>query len=103
MVKKPLPEARELSGIELAMIEINLEKQKEEIDRLQNLLEGNDGMSVKDIRNQFVDLHRDFLNTQTENKRLREALKFYVNDELYPDEDLGEIARQALGGDPHDV
>ncbi|AUS87826.1 hypothetical protein LBYS11_16435 [Lysinibacillus sp. YS11] len=39
MKKKPLPEARELSGIELAMIAINLEKQKEEIERLRKALE----------------------------------------------------------------
>ncbi|MGY3186480.1 hypothetical protein [Lysinibacillus sp. TE18511] len=39
MKKKPLPEARELSGIELAMIAINLEKQKEEIKRLRKALE----------------------------------------------------------------
>ncbi|MFJ7916114.1 MULTISPECIES: hypothetical protein [unclassified Lysinibacillus] len=40
MKKKPLPEARELSGIELAIIAINLEKQKkEEIERLRKALE----------------------------------------------------------------
>lgn len=89
-----------------------LEAAVAEIEKLQELLEGNDGMSVKDIRYQFVDLHRHFLNVQMENEQLREALKFYANnanyliewsdkcDEYMPsvaDNDGGEIARQALG------
>jgi len=49
---------------------------------------------------------REYIKTlhlvNEENKRLREALKFYANDELYPDEDLGEIARKALGGEAYE-
>lgn len=43
-----------------------------------------------------------YLELIDENKRFRDALEFYANDELYPDEDLGEIARQALGGVAHE-
>ena len=43
-----------------------------------------------------------YLELIDENKRFRDALEFYANDELYPDEDLGEIARQALGGEAHE-
>jgi hypothetical protein len=46
----------------------------ERAQELEKLLEGNDGMSVKEIRDQFTDLHRDFLKVQNENKRLRDAL-----------------------------
>lgn len=69
--------------------------------RLQELLEGNDGMSVKDIRNQFVNLHRDFLIVQTENKRLHEALEKVMEAEAPNMEgwetELHKIAREALG------
>lgn len=53
---------------------------QQENARLQELLEGNDGMSVAEIRNQFVDLHRDFLQELHKNKKLREALDGESND-----------------------
>ncbi|KOS64656.1 hypothetical protein FJQ98_14265 [Lysinibacillus agricola] len=103
-------------------------------------------MSVNEIRNQFVDLHRDLLQEQRKNKKLSEEIQrlkeyyeivekalFKASDkivsfqkvfELYAtpqnyktteykqaewfppmvpiDKDLGQIARQALGGENHD-
>lgn len=41
-----------------------------EINRLQEMLEGNDGMSVREIRAQFVDLHRQLLAAQRKIKSL---------------------------------
>lgn len=41
-----------------------------ENERLKNLLKGNDGMSVLEIRSQFVDLHRDWLGLRKENEQL---------------------------------
>lgn len=58
-------------------------EQHERANELAKLLEGNDGMSVKEIRAQFTDLHQDFLKEQNKNKRLHEALKFYANNENY--------------------
>ncbi|WP_107841685.1 hypothetical protein [Metasolibacillus meyeri] len=49
-----------------------------EINRLQEMLEGNDGMSVREIRAQFVDLHRQLLASQ--NEKLRKALAGESND-----------------------
>lgn len=50
-------------------------EQVKQVQGLESLLEGSDGMSVKEIRHQFVDLHRSSLNLEKENKRLREALE----------------------------
>lgn len=50
-------------------------EQAERVLKLETLLEGNDGMSVMEIRHQFVDLHRSSLNLEKENKRLREAFE----------------------------
>lgn len=47
-----------------------------EINRLQEMLEGNDGMSVREIRAQFVDLHRQLLAAQ----RKIESLEREQND-----------------------
>lgn len=43
--------------------------------RLEEMLEGNDGMSVKNIKIQFIDLHKDLLSLKRENKRYREAIE----------------------------
>ncbi|WP_042472864.1 hypothetical protein [Bacillus ndiopicus] len=51
-----------------------------EINSLQEMLEGNDGMSVKEIRAQFVDLHRQLLASQQENEKLRKAMAGESND-----------------------
>ncbi|MFJ7841610.1 hypothetical protein ACIQXG_19440 [Lysinibacillus sphaericus] len=42
----------------------------------------------------FIELKK----AEEENKKLREALEFYTNVDLYPDEDLSVIARIALAG-----
>lgn len=46
---------------------------EDENEELKELLEGNDGMSVKEIRSQFVDLHREWLHLKAENERLEAA------------------------------
>lgn len=76
------------------------------IQILEKMLEGNDGMSVKEIRAQFVDMHRDYLRdyskSENENKRLREALEsirwntFATNPQAMI---MKDIARQALKGE----
>lgn len=81
------------------------------IERMEKLLEGNDGMSVAEIKSQFVDLHRDslkskrlaseahehmthakqefhklqelFMNLEDEITRKNEALEFYANQQNY--------------------
>lgn len=81
MEKKPLPEARELSGIELAMIAINLEKQKEaiceaadlhlqtilELQRIQALVSNVDdpvhrpiGVALVELEEKFQKIHDEW-------------------------------------------
>lgn len=38
--------------------------------------EVNDGMSVKEIKSQFIDLHRDLLESRKENKQLQDKLDY---------------------------
>lgn len=40
---------------------------------VMKFIETNDGMSIIDIRLQFIDLHRNYLKLKNENKRLTEA------------------------------
>lgn len=49
-------------------------KQAEQVKRFEEMIEGNDGMSVKEIKIQFIDLHRDLLKLERQNKRYREAI-----------------------------
>lgn len=44
----------------------------QEVMKAVEQLKGNDGMSVADIRAQFIDLHKELLNARSEIKQLRE-------------------------------
>lgn len=48
--------------------------QTERLPELELLLRGNDGMSVKEIRQQFVDLHRSVLILEDENNRMHRVI-----------------------------
>lgn len=100
------------AGAELAYATISwLIEQAERAQELEKLLEGNDGMSVKEIRAQFVDMHQEvlkfkrltsnahehvvhtkqeyhklqgqFMTLEDENAKLREALEFYADKNSY--------------------
>ncbi|WGT38534.1 helix-turn-helix transcriptional regulator [Lysinibacillus sp. 1 U-2021] len=66
---------------------------------LNKLLEALGVSKLYSLRAQGYLDETDILALLDENKRFREALEFYANDELYPDEDLGVIARKALAGE----
>ncbi|MEK5069791.1 hypothetical protein [Sporosarcina sp. FSL K6-1508] len=83
---------------------------EDKIQELEKMLSGNDGMSVEEIKAQFVDLHRDVLVARGHSAHLRQALEFYADEtkyekiegydgetEIYIERDCGEKARQALG------
>lgn len=71
-------------------------------ERMKELLEGNDGMSVREIKAQFVDLHRELLNEKRAKEELVKALSFYGNPFRYnfQDRDIpndaGKTAREAI-------
>ncbi|WP_431030098.1 hypothetical protein [Lysinibacillus sp. LZ02] len=84
-----------------------------EVERLQELLKGNDGMSVLEIREQFVHLHRQLLEEQGKSNEYREALEFYADEKNHTEPrgnrifgDVfyvkGKIARKALAGEPNE-
>lgn len=75
-----------------------------EVERLQTLLEGNDGMSVREIKAQFMHLHRQKMAVKRENEKLREALEEIstLRNHVYPTEyvlRVESLARQALRGE----
>ncbi|KYG88827.1 hypothetical protein A0U40_14080 [[Bacillus] sp. KCTC 13219] len=74
-----------------------------EINRLQEMLEGNDGMSVKEIRAQFVDLHRQLQAAKRKNVRLGRAMSDILDIEATDlssyERKVITIADQALRGE----
>lgn len=64
---------------------------------LEELLQGNDGMSVKEIRSQFINLHRNSLDIEKENERLRAAIKLSLEKHKWNNEESAQILEQALG------
>ncbi|KOY81316.1 hypothetical protein I6G82_02485 [Lysinibacillus macroides] len=70
-----------------------------EIDHLQEMLAGNNGMSVMDIRAQFVDLHRKWLAAERENKKLLAKIEQRFKQEQELLEILIHQAKNASGED----
>lgn len=55
----------------------------ERTQKLELLLQGNDGMSVKEIRQQFVDLHQSSLHLENKIESAEAVLKFYAANATY--------------------
>ncbi|MBE1554782.1 hypothetical protein [Sporosarcina limicola] len=73
-----------------------LSEQAERVIELEELLQGNDGMSVKEIRIQFIDLHRHSLSIEKENKQLREAITHSLEKHKWNNEESARILEKAL-------
>lgn len=58
-------------------------EQTERTQKLESLLQGNDGMSVKEIRQQFVDLHQSSLHLENRIESAEAVLKFYAANSTY--------------------
>ncbi|KYG89151.1 hypothetical protein A0U40_12470 [[Bacillus] sp. KCTC 13219] len=64
-----------------------------EVERLQALLEGNDGMSVREIKAQFVDLHRQLQAAKRRNVRFGRAMCDILDIEA---SDLSKYEREVI-------